>query len=375
MGFWHTGYMEFHEPTGLDLPVPRPPVHFVCDLCGGSFPSASARDDHRFEAHPKHKPVLIVHGRELGADRLRITRTLGPSDVLVDCDLAWLNDAKILPCDLPVALARRPASDVCRIRLRKDSIDTTFELEFRIASRDDLDCVESRFEEISRQGRLDSQVVEEFIRMTSECGTAIGYCDGICGYLYGILAREQRPGSTLTRSDYERKFNNAAENLAGYDRPLARTIGSLIEFHFNHFRESAALAPDSRVGATWEKYAQWIYANRNVRPNAGEEYRAAPGARASTGECLDGLLTDAVTERIVRWSIGPLSELFGAAEDIEAHLTNDLPPYDQAKLHVLLGELHAAYGKVDCALRHARAVRNMSPFKAWADQLVVSIRR
>ena len=157
--------------------------------------------------------MLIVQGRELGAHRLRITRTLFPSDVRLDCDRAWLNDGEIPACELGDALADRDTPDVCRIRLRKDSIDTSFELEFRIASDEDLTYVESRFEDIIRRGRLDSQVVDDFIGTKSEFGTAISYCDGICGYLYGILAREQRPGSTLAYNDYERKFNNAAETL------------------------------------------------------------------------------------------------------------------------------------------------------------------
>ena len=162
MGFWHTGYIEFHEPTGLGLSGPRQPPVFVCDRCGESFSSAAARDDHRFEAHPQHKPVLIVQGRELGAHRLRITQALVPSDVRLDCDRAWLNDGEIPACELGDALADCDTPDVCRIKLRKDGIDTGFELEFRIASDKDLTYVESRFEKIICRGRLDLRVVDDF---------------------------------------------------------------------------------------------------------------------------------------------------------------------------------------------------------------------
>ena len=376
MGFWHTGYFEFHEPTGLGLSVPRQPPLFICDRCDESFSSADARGDHRFEAHPQHKPVLIVQGRELGARRLRITRTLFPSDVRLDCDRAWLNDGEIPAYELGDALADRDTPDVCRIRLRKDGIDTGFELEFRIASDEDLTYVESRFEEIIRRGRLDSRVVDDFIGTKSEFGTAISYCDGICAYLYGILAREQRPGSALAHNLYERKFNNAAETLTGYERPLARTIGSLIEFHFNHFGESAALAPESRVGGISERFLHWIRSNRSVRPSGEEKCPATPAKdRAPAKGALDRLLTDAVTEEIMCWSMRPLPELADDADDIEARLTNDLRVYDQVKLRVLLGEFHAAYGETGRALTHAQSLRNTPSFEAWAEKLLASLQR
>ena len=376
MGFWQTGYKEFHEPTGLDLSAPREPTSFTCDRCGECFSSATARDDHRFEAHPKHKPVLIVQGRELGAQRLKITRTLSLSDVRLDCDRAWLNHREIPACELPTALAGCGTPDVCRICLRKDSIDTSFELEFSIASDQDLARVEARFDDIARRSRLDSRIIYEFIGTKSDFGTAIGYCDGICGYLYGILAREQRSGSTLEHKDYVRKFNNAAETLAGYDRPLARTIGSLIEFHFNHFRESAALAPESRVGRTSERYMRWIHSDPNLRPS-GEGKPPAPSATHHTPpmRSLDRSLTDAVTEEIICWSMRRLPDLAADADHIEACLSNDLTVYDNAKLRVLLGEYHATHGKRGHALMHAQSLRHVAPFEAWAEKRLSSLQR
>ena len=39
MGFWHTGYAEFHEASGLEGYVysPPPPVRYVCEHCSASF--------------------------------------------------------------------------------------------------------------------------------------------------------------------------------------------------------------------------------------------------------------------------------------------------------------------------------------------------
>ena len=378
MGFWHTSYIEFHEPTGLDLSVRqllRQPPLFVCDRCGQSFSSVDARDGHRFEAHPKHEPVLIVQGRELvGTHRLRVTQVLLPSDVQLDCDRAWLNDCEIPVRELRNALADRGTRDVCRIRLRKEGIDTSFEVEFRIAADEDVSHVESRFAEIVRCGRLDSRVVDDFIGTKSEFGTAIDYCDGICRYLYGVLTRERR--SSLPLASYEQQFNNAANTLAGYDRLLARTLCSLIQFHFNHFGESAALAPKSRLGEISERYAHWIHSDRNERPRGEDKRPATPAThRAPTTGSFDRLVTDEVTEEIMCWSMCPLRELSAVAADIEARLTNDVPVYDQAKLRVLLGEFHAAYGETGRALPHAQFLRHTPPFEAWAEELQASLHR
>ena len=373
MGFWHTGYMEFHEPTDFQLPAPREPS-FVCDRCGESFASVALRNDHCFVAHPKHKPVLIVEGRELGASRLKITRTLSPTDVRLDCDRAWLNQNEIPACELRTVLAGCGTPDVCYIRLCKDGIDTSFELEFAIASEQDLARVEARFYKIVRGCQLNSRIVDDFIGAKSDFGTAIGYCDGICGYLYGILAREQRAGSTLAYKDYQPKFNNAAETLAGYDRPLARTIRSLIEFHFNHFQESTAFAPESRVGRTSERYVQWIRPDRNP-PASGEEKPTAPVTtrHAPPRKPPDRALTDAATEKIICWSMCRLPDLAADANEIETRLSHDLPDYDKAKLHVLLGEFYATHGQRCRASVHAESLRHVPPFEAWAEKHLSSL--
>ena len=52
MGFWHTGYMEFHEPVGLGSGVKATPPVFRCSHCPATFPSSAELRTHRFEMHP-----------------------------------------------------------------------------------------------------------------------------------------------------------------------------------------------------------------------------------------------------------------------------------------------------------------------------------
>ena len=373
MGFWHTGYIEFHEPTGIDPPVPLKPRRFFCDRCDRSFASPGELEEHRFADHPLRNPVMIVQGRQLGTNRFQVHRTLRSSDVRIQCcDRARLDSHEIRVTDLPTKLADLSRSSrICSIVLSKDAVEARFELEFRVASVEDLERVESRFHDIARGKRLNSKIVDDFIGPKSHFGTAINYCDGICTYLYGVLAKERAPGSHLAYRDYERRFNRAAEILGGYDRPLARTLSSLIEFHFNHFGESADLDPTSRVGLAAQRYWHWTRPDQTVPPHIATENLTT--SNTAIANVLDELLTDETTERIIRWSLYPFSRLASHTNDIESLLTPELADYDKAKLHVLLGNLYALARNPQDARTHAKALQNIPFFETWATTLVASL--
>lgn len=365
MGFWHTGYLEFHEPVGIDMPYDPSPAIFPCQHCEESFSSPEKLQDHRFEAHPLRRPVMMLKGRELGVQRVRITQRLLPTDVWVEgCDRATLNGKKISVSSLPLRLART-SSDVCRVVLSKSGVDAEFNLDFRIAEKNDLAGIEKQFLRTANGRRLDTRAVDEFISATSAFGSAIGYCDGICAYLYGVLAKERASDCSLSYEEYVRKFNKASDELAAYDRPLSRTIRSLIEFHFNHFRESARLSPDSRVGYVADRYATWIGPPRKPSRQM-RQIAAANGAVSS----LETLVTDWETEQIVRWVMRPLGDLAKDAADIESLIAREIAEYDKVKLHILLGEFHTLYGNTSRALRHAKAVRNFRGVETWAEALI-----
>ena len=83
MGFWHTGYFEFHELVGLDGTFKPLPPSFPCVHCGQTYASLHELRNHRFEAHPLHRPVMFLQGRELGTHPVRIARRISPADVRV----------------------------------------------------------------------------------------------------------------------------------------------------------------------------------------------------------------------------------------------------------------------------------------------------
>jgi len=360
MGFWHTGYIEFHEPSGLgDSPYEPTPPQYICTQCGQTCSTDDGLRKHRFESHPLDKPALFLKGRELGSHPARITCALKEEDIYLDnCDRAILNGEEISLPALREKLAQM-SSDVCRLSLSRREITSVFTLDFRLATKDDLYGIEVEFQRTARGKRLDVFAVESFIDATSRFKSAPGYCDGICAYLYGVLAKERSPDSSLPYEAYEGKYANAAEALADYDRPLARTIGCLIEFHFNHFDSAARLAGNTRIGQAASVYQAWLDGRMpdemrlSVSPNPSSE--------------IENMVTDWETEQIARWAGRPVTELSRCSEDLEAFLKRDIPQYDRVKVQMLLAETYASNNDGVQAIEYAKALRNLPALERWAE--------
>ena len=329
------------------------------------FPQSRNSENTASKPHPLHRPIMFIGSRELGTQRLRITRPLAPSDVRVEgCDRAVLNGLEVPVSDLAHKLAG-VSSDVYRIVLSRDSVAAKFEIDVRVASDEDLVGVEEQFRRTALGRQLNTRAVEQFVTDAAEFPSAIGYCDGICAYLYGVLARERATDSSLPHEAYVGKFTKAAEELAAYNRPLARIIGSLIEFHFNHFRDAARLSPDSRVGIVAARYAAWIACKRQslILVSAANEALSN----------IEKLVTDWRSEAILRWGCRPLLELAKDVGNVEAFLGRDLAEFDKIKLRVLLGEFHAASGHAGHALKYAKELRNVLGFDEWAESLIQTL--
>ena len=365
MGFWHTGYSEFHEAEGLGNFVPNLlPPQFPCVHCVEVFTTLDDLRKHRSEYHPLRRPLLFLQGRELGAHPVRITRDLIDGDVRVDnCDSAVLNGKDIDIASLPILLGKI-SSGVCRLTLSGLGVSSEFSLDFCIASKKDLRGIEEQFESTVRGRHLDIYAIDAFIDTTKKSfPSAIGYCDGICAYLYGVLAKEKAPNTSLPYNAYVGKFNKASEGLMVYDRPLARTIRSLIEFHFNHFEEAAHLSGETRAGKASERYATWLQGRAQEI-----DLETTPNDKFSK---LEALLTDWDTEQIIRWSIRPLQELFRCVVDMESFLDRGTTAeYDKVKLHVLLCEIYTALGDVKRARDHAKSLRNLPSLQKWAESMI-----
>lgn len=357
MGFWHTGYIEFHEPSGLHTEI-RSVIKYPCNECQEIFDSTEQLRHHRFEKHPLRRPLLFVRGKEAGAHPEHIARRLDPGDIFLEhCDEVFLNEEKITPQALPIVLSQI-TNDTCSLRLLKAGVSSEFILEFRVATEGDVKGIENAFDRLASGRRLNKRVVSDFIDISKPYSTAIRYCDGISGYLFGVLLKEGSSDAQLSFDKYIDKFNSAAVALADFERPLAQSIAGLIAFHFNQFPAVVSIASETRVAAAASRFAGLLGATqastrREVRPDGWES-----------------MITDLQTERIIQWAVQPQKELASRVDEMETLLNDGAAEFDRPKLHVLLGEAHISVGNKRDARRHAAALRNIPAFERWAEILI-----
>ena len=152
------------------------------------------------------------------------------------------------------------------------------------------------------------------------------------------------------------------EQLAAYERPLARIIRSLVEFHFNHFEEAAHLASNERIGRAAASYTTWKRGGK-----IDSKHGHTPSAVLAN---LETLVTDWDTEQIVRWAVRPLEELVVEVDKMESFLKRELVQYDSVKVRVLLGETYSVSGDFGRALKHATELRNLPGLEGWAKSVI-----
>lgn len=365
MGFWHTGYIEFHESSGIEAWCRPTPQTFRCSHCGAQFDNAADLRQHRFEAHPFKRPLLFIRGTEVGSTPLTITQTINPSDVDTGaCATATVNGDR-MPVDQLAGTLASIEQDTVQIVLEGDGTTASFELRIEIASDEDMAGVEQAFFDVARHRRLDMRAIGQFIEAADGFKTAVGYCDGICEYLYGVLAKERSPASSLPYEAYREKFSRALDKLGTFDRPLANRIGGLIEFHFNHFPEAELLSFGSRVGHAAAVFDAWLSGDV---PSAWAQGPIVDDVR------LDSLLTDWDTEQLVRWVVTEPSSLSGEVAQIEKMLSGDPAEFDQTKLHILLVQIGLSSKSQAMVLAHARELRNSPSVARWADAAIETSR-
>lgn len=365
MGFWHTGYAEFHEPVGYGENFVPQKILYSCTLCGEIFDSEGELRKHSFENHPLHRPILLFQRKEVGSAPLKISREILEGDFQVySSDEVRVNGTKINVEDLYLVLSR-VQNDKISLLLKNDRVEANYIIEFSIASNYDLDGVDRCFFDLARLGRLDLRSVDEFIQSSKKYKTAINYYDGICEYFYGVLAKERASESNLNYEQYREKYNQAIDKLSGFDTELSRSIYSLIHFHFNHFSEAMnQFGTVTRAGLVSSRYDRWI--------SDGDEFDILTLGTKPSCE-IEKLLTDSETEQILQWGLLPPERVIERSEEIISR--NDFvdSPFDVVKMTVLLAESFFSLGLNQEAKRYCRELINSPTLGTWANRLMGKI--
>jgi hypothetical protein len=362
MGFWHTGYEEFHEQTEDIGPFrqPRPPM-FPCPTCGIEFSSERDLRVHTFEGHPTRRPVLVFAGRECGRSRLTVTAKTAASDwVIQDADAVWINGVASSITDATQLLSTRP-SGVVDVSLANEALRHDFQFEFALADDPDLDGVDAALERLIDGGELSLRAIYDFIRRSEPYPTASKYRSGLANYLYGVLAREgaAESGSTDALREgggYEAKYDQAVKILGTFDRAPAEAICGVVAFHYSQFDRAMTKTKSQRVAEVSMRFAAMLNAKDWSRSNLA----AAPHPS------LDFALSDSVIEEVLAWCALPLD---GTAKSSEiAQMTVSIEsqrPSDALKLHLVAAEHHLAAWNLTSAAQHAERLRHGRSTEAW----------
>lgn len=366
MGFWHTGYAEFREPSGLDGVDygPPTPIRYECEHCGSSFMDLQALRRHRFEEHPLRQPLLLLRGKPVGTVRVKVLSPLAANDVaLEDTIRCVLSGRSILPETLAQILAAM-SHEFVELTLENDGATTRCEIDFAIAREQDLRSVEGAFVHMALDRVLSIEAVGRFIRDCRVLPTGMSYCDAICDYLYGVMAKDRLPDSGLEHSQYIDRFVRAADALAGIDRPLATTIRALIAFHFNRFEEAEFLAPEGHLREVAGAFAGLL---------DGLPWHYDAAFSPTRVDAVTDLLTDQDTAQVLSDAREGLVELKGRTEELRNQVDRPAAVYDRMKRVLLAAEALAAREDPEsrkAARRLGRQLASQTQTRMWAEALL-----
>jgi hypothetical protein len=362
MGFWHTGYMDFHEPADENRPKPQPrPRTFPCPTCGLEFLTERDLRVHAFDGHPERRPVLVFGGRECGRSRLTVTGATTPTDwVFRDVEAVWINGAPSSVMDAAQHLSMK-RSGVADISLVNGNVRHEFQFEFALADAPDLDGVDAALDRLIAGAQLSPQVISDFIQRTDRFRTASRYRSGLASYLYGVLARENAAESdsiavSQDGGDYEARYNQAVNDLGTFDRAPAEAICGIVAFHYNQFDRAMRKTKSKRVAETSMRFQRMLGMQDWQRNDLADTPHPS----------LDFTLSDSVIERVISWCALPLD---GTASSSEiAEMTNSIEhqrPYDVMKLRLIASEHYLAAGDLASAALHADFLRHGRTTEGW----------
>ena len=371
MGFWARDKADVEDRwSGLGgyVYTPPPPVRYECPVCRQDFAELEELRRHRFERHPLRQPALLLRGRAAGGLPFKLMTPLDPGDVIVvDAAECSLNGHTVALSDLGPTLAAL-RSEFVEVALGNQGVITRCPLDFRIAPEADLAGVEEAFLRMARERALDHDALARFIAECRRHPGAMGYCDGLCHYLYGVMAKEGAAGSGLHRDQYGARYLQAADELAGFERPLARVVRALVAFHFNHFHDAERLASEGALRHAAGAFGSLL---QGLPWHYQDAFSPAPGG------AVEDLLTDQETLQILADASQGLVQLKEHAQDLQDRWRTAPQGYDRLKRALLAGEALAAREDADsrkAARALAREWVGQADAGAWAEAVLEKTR-
>lgn len=360
---WYLSFIDPGNAGGSVIipespPVMLQPIVYECPRCSAHFDSAQSRRDHFFTAHPYRKPELLLRGQLLGNSETVIHAPVHATDWLLgSCHRVSLNGRVMAPDELFQTLAE------CRqgfhvLELGNQDGTERFELRFCVPELAELQRLEDIFNTLFLDNELSVDDVRRFAEACKSLKTADEYLEGVCQYLYGVLAKDQRGGTQLSHAQYKERFNRALEALRHVDRPLARTMRGIINFSFNSFAQAASQADAPALAAAASLFAGW----------AGKSVTRCAVAQQ---EAQARLPVDHATDRILSWMALSGKRQERELDELQQVSANPIwTAEDRTKALVLWLEWGRTCRSTDELRRMARRLLNDAIFAGYAEQVL-----
>lgn len=340
---------------------PNRPVTFQCDKCGEVFADREARRQHVFDQHPFKRPQLLIGSRVVKERGEVVASPFPPADWVIQQAERIVIDHQEVTSQQACHRLSEITSGFHEVTLTSVDYSVTYHIEFDIPTEAQLATVERAFNALIVNQPLESDRIAQFITVAKEEDGARYYLEGVSDFLYGVLAKDQRGGTSLGHDDYSAKYHAAREALRFLNRPLANLIKALVNFNDNAFSEAEALAPNGQVAIACRVLS-------GLR--AGKHY-PAPDTRIASGHILS---VDTLTSEIMRFCSLPLAEQQEQLPQLVhlagKRLTTD---HDRVKIQALAMNTCWEAGDHEQAAGWAKTLRHSPLFEALATRIIEDI--
>jgi hypothetical protein len=305
----------------------------------------------------------------LGKSPYKVNKPLACDDVEFDFDLTVkLNNQSVVPSTRLPTLLSAMSDDIAQIELSNKDVSATFEIVIQVARGDHIDGVEHAFGRMVADHFLTVGRIHRFIKDCSQFKSAIQYCDGICQYLYGVIAKERSSDSHLTFDEHHERLNAAFDALNEFDRKLSRLICALVAFNFNQFDIAVSLSKGrlNLISTAFNNALNgksWPFDSPAIT-NYDSAYDSA----------YDNLLTDYVTHKILKFAENkPVELLKHDLPIVQTKSRNQLTEHDHKKITILVGEGLYATGNMAGAREKAKELIHDATAENWAMSMLARI--
>ena len=362
MGFWQTGYYEFHDdddderPEGWSIFAEPPQLpEFPCDICGQTFPSENDLSEHVAQ-HLGLRPRMAVNGQECSRGRMVISSHTGTAAwKFFNVQNVSINNGEPINSELAKERLSAFTEGVVLVTLTGEHITKRVDFEFAIAQEKDLTGVDEAIYRLVQTKSLTLNGIQGFNDATKAFKSAAKYQAGIAHYLYGVLQLESSSGSHVV--NYRDKYNLAVAHLKGFNRPIAQVIHCLIAFHYNQLEDAARIPNSPRLATTTSKLLCLLNCQLpETQPLQDQK------------DSLDSVFSDTKTEQTIALCLAALSANPGdhTVSDIEQAIA-DAEEYDKLKLRIVLAEYLFRIGEFTHGLEHAKALTHNTVAGRWAN--------